>query len=236
MDLSNVIWNQDTAAQFLRHLKSLGNPDKKAWSAKILNTRLDVLVVGTKVMQKIARDIFNGNYRDFLALGIFENYETIAIYGLIISKIKDFKEYKKYLDIYSNVMENWAHCDLLQFNINSDNVSDFLNLSAGYLKSEKVFVRRLGLSILFTLIKDEKYLGYAFNALINLKSEKEYYVNMMAAWLLSECIIRHKQQTLNFLDNNILSREIANKGVQKCRDSRRLSQKEKDMLLKYKIK
>jgi 3-methyladenine DNA glycosylase AlkD len=75
-----------------------------------------------------------------------------------------------------------------------------------------------------------------FDALLKFKDETEYYVIMMAGWLLSECIIRYQEPTLKFLTTNTLNKKIQNKAIQKCRESNRLSSIEKDFLLQYKVK
>jgi hypothetical protein len=60
---------------------------------------------------------------------------------------------------------------------------------------------------------------------------------MMAGWLLSECIIRYREQSLNFLNSEKdLNQKIVNKGIQKCRESRRMTEKDKEQLLPYKRK
>jgi 3-methyladenine DNA glycosylase AlkD len=235
MELTKSIWNINDGKKFLTYLESLSNRDKSAWSKRILNSNLDVLALPTKTMSWIANAILKGNYESFLQLKLFENYESIAIYGMIVSKINDFQKMKNYLDIYITVMENWAHCDLLSININNTNKNQFITLSEQYIKSPKVFVRRLGLLIVFYLIRDSKYLSYAFNALSQFEHENEYYVIMMGGWLLSECIIRYKEESLLNLKRHQLNPKIINKGIQKCRESRRLTQQEKDELLTHKI-
>lgn len=236
MELNKSIWTSEDGEAFLAYLESYANPEKQAWSKNILKTNLDVLVVPTKVIIKVANTIFQGNYQSFLELKLFKNYESIAIYGMIVSKIDDFKTMKHYLTPYIEVMENWAHCDLLNFNINENNQDDFILLSKEYIDSSKVFIRRLGLFILLSLIRDKKYLNYTLETLLKFQNEDEYYVIMMAGWLLSECIIRYKEETLNYLTKQALNAKIVNKAIQKCRESLRLTKEEKDALLVYKIK
>lgn len=237
MILNKEKWVKEDELVFIQYLEQYRRQDKEDWSRKILNTKLDVLAIPTPIIREIANQIFKGNYKSFLDLRIFNSYESIAIYGSVISKIKDFKELTYYLDVYLDFIENWAHVDLLSPQINDKNKNDFLMLSNKLLYDSRVFVRRLSLLILFKMVNDESILPIIFNSLLVLKGEKEYYVIMMAGWLLSECIIKYKDQTLEFISNtNELNKMIINKGIQKCRDSRRLSQDEKDDLLKYKRK
>jgi 3-methyladenine DNA glycosylase AlkD len=237
MELRKSLWTENDKPLFLAYLKSFEQKDKESWARNILNTKLELLCLPTKTIYSIVDEICKGNCQSFLDLQIFNNYESIAIYGKLVSKIEDFDLLTFYLNQYTFVMENWAHCDLLSFNINKSNKEQFLALSEQYLQDEKVFTRRLGLMILFQMVKDESVLPIIFNKLKGLNQENEYYVIMMAGWLLSECIIKYKNQTLDFLTaTKDLNKKIVNKGIQKSRESRRLTQDEKDQLLSFKRK
>lgn len=237
MELRRELWTEEDKIHFLEYLKTFQAKEKEAWSRRILNTQLDVLCIPTKMIENIAKEITLGNYASFLELKIYDHYESIAINGKIISRIEDFKQMKHYLDSYIHVMENWAHCDLLSFHINKNNKEQFLELSNQYLKSDHVFIRRLGLLILFQMVKDESVLDIIYKSLLSLKAEKEYYVIMMAGWLLCEAIIKYKKQTFDFINRSQdLNVKILNKGIQKCRESRRFTQEEKIELNTYKRK
>jgi 3-methyladenine DNA glycosylase AlkD len=160
-------------------------------------------------------------------------FENTSINGFLISNIKDFYTMKKYLDIYINKVDNWASCDLLSFNIKG-NEDNYMTLLKEYIKRDKTFVRRIGIVILFNYVKDKKYLKYIFNILNSFYDETEYYVNMINAWLVCECFIKHRYETIEFLDTNKLNKFTINKAIQKCRDSFRVSKDDKEMLLKYK--
>ena len=88
--------------------------------------------------------------------------------------------------------------------------------------------------ILFYFIVDDNYINKIFDLLNCFGNEDHYYVNMMNSWLLSECFIRQREKALAYLKNNKLNKFTLNKGIQKCRESRRVSIEDKDMLLKYK--
>ena len=235
MEIVKSKWEDSDKPLFLSFLKTFQQIEKEVWSRKILNTKLELLSIPTKTIYYIVNEIFKGDFLSFLDLEIFDNYESIAIYGKLLCKIEVFEEMMFYLNKYLLVMENWAHVDLLSFDINDKNKEQFLSLSKEYLKDSKTFVRRLGLMILFQIIKDESVLPIIYQSLKELEQENEYYVIMMAGWLLSECIIKYREQTLRYIDDNPhINKKIVNKGIQKCRESRRLTQIEKDELLPYK--
>src|SRR5574344_466287 len=90
-------WNKSDIKCFQKFLKTFENPDKIEWSKNMLNTKLPVLSIKTPVLKEIIKNIFKGNYMSFLDLMIWEYYENTAINGFLISMIKDFDIYKKYL-------------------------------------------------------------------------------------------------------------------------------------------
>lgn len=233
MILEKSNWTDKDIIEFQNYLKSFQNNEKIEWCTNLLKTELPVLCMTSAMMKDIAKEISKGNYLEFLDYMVWEYYENTAINGILISKIKDFNIMKKYLDIYSSKADNWATCDLLKFKIKG-NEDKYMNLSKEYVKSDKPFVRRIGIYILFNFI--DSNINEIFNILDTFKEEEHYYVNMMSAWILCECFIKQREKTLIYLENNKLNKFTINKGIQKCRESNRVSKEDKDMLLKYKIK
>jgi 3-methyladenine DNA glycosylase AlkD len=237
MNLNKSDWTKEDGDAFRAHIKTYAQHEKIHWARKILNTSLELYAIPTPKMKAIAEEIRCGNVKSFLDLKLFCSYESIAIYGMLLTKLEPFSLMVSYLDVYKDVMENWAHVDLLSFHITQDNKGDFLELSHRYLQSDKAFVRRLGLMILFQMLDDQTVLPIVYHSILKLEEENAYYVIMMAGWLLSECVIKYKDQTLDFIVNaTTLNHKIVNKCVQKCRESRRLTVEEKDELIQYKKK
>ena len=228
-------WTKKDIDEFQDYLVSLENKNKLDWTKNILNTSMPVLAIKSPVIKDIVKDIFKGNYESFLDFMVWDYYENTAINGFLISKIKDFNKVKKYLDIYSNKADNWATCDLLSFNIKGCE-KEYFNLLEKYIKSDKPFVRRIGIVILFNFVKNDEYVDNIFKILNKFYNEEHYYVNMINAWLLCECFIKHRDKSIEFLDTHKLNKFTINKAIQKCRDSYRVSKEDKDMLLKYKVK
>ncbi|MDD3187079.1 MAG: DNA alkylation repair protein [Bacilli bacterium] len=235
MDLKKEFWDEESYEDFILYLKSLSNVDKIDWTKRILNTNKMVLALSSPDLKKIASLVFKGNYESFLKLNKNSCYEEVAIYGFIINKIKDFDLKVKYLSIYVNMIDSWALTDLLSFDV-KHNEKEFYNLSLEYVKDERPFVRRIGLFILFEFIDNDNYIEKIFDIMNEFKYEEDYYVNMMNAWLLCEIFIKRRDETLIFLKNHNLNKFTINKGISKCRDSYRVSDSDKDMLLSYRVK
>ncbi|MDO5569415.1 MAG: DNA alkylation repair protein [bacterium] len=235
MKLNRTCWTNSDIEEFQQYLKTYQKNKNNERMITLLKTSLPVLCLNTPTIKEIVNQIAKGNYLEFLDLMIWQYYENTAINGFLICKIKDFNTMKKYLDIYSNKCDNWATCDLLSFNV-KNNEEKYYNLVLEYIKSDKPFVRRIGMSILFNFIDNDSYINKIFDLLDSFNKEEHYYVNMMNAWLLCECYIKQKDRTINYLKHHKLNKFTINKAIQKCRESRRISQEEKEELLKYKNK
>jgi 3-methyladenine DNA glycosylase AlkD len=190
-------WTEKDGENFIKYLETLKNQEKIKWSKNILNTNVPVLAIKTSIIKDIVKEISKGNYFSFLDLELNKYYENTAINGSLISQIKDFETMKKYLDKYILKIDNWASCDLLSFRI-KNNEKKFYDLSLEYVNSEKPFIRRVGLNILFRLIDYDEYIDKIFSIMNSFYKEDHYYVNMMNAWLFCECFIKRREKTIKF--------------------------------------
>ncbi len=234
MELTREIWTKEEGKQFQEYLISCGRPDKVEWTQRIINTEMPVLAVLSPIIKDITKKIAKGNFMAFLDLWLWDYFENTSINGGLIMKIKDFDTMKSYLLPYCERADNWATCDLLSFPINNKNEEKFWAMSLELIKSEKPFVRRVGVNIWFKYIEKEGYLPKIFELINGMREEKEYYVNMVVAWLIAECFAKNREATLEFYKTNNLNDFTANKSISKCRDSFRITKEDKDFLLQYK--
>ncbi|HOP65820.1 MAG TPA: DNA alkylation repair protein [Bacilli bacterium] len=235
MNLVKDEWTKKDGIEFNKYFESLEVKAKIDWERRIINTNMSLLAISTPIMRKIAKEIIKGNYLSFLDLELDKYYENTIVNGILITKIEDFNLMKKYLDKYVLKIDNWASCDLISFDIKNKE-KEFYNLALKYTKSSKPFVRRMGLNILFKFINNDEYIDKIFVIMNSFYNEKEYYVNMINAWLFCECFIKRRKETIKFLKNHKLNRFTINKGISKCRDSYRVSKEDKEMLIKYRVK
>ncbi|MBQ9792162.1 MAG: DNA alkylation repair protein [Clostridia bacterium] len=237
MELIKQLWKNEDVKELNEYLLSFSKGKEKGeWEKRIVNTQLPCIAVPSDIVKKITTEISKGNFISLIELFPWNNHTMTVIVGGLICKIKDFDILKKYLDIYANKIDNWASCDTLKFNINNNNKNLFFNLAQQYIKNSKPFVRRVGLLIMFKLIKEDEFIGEIFKTLNLFYEEKEYYVNMMLSWMFCECFIKHREKTIEFLKTHHLNKFVINKGISKCRDSFRVKNEDKEMLKKYRIK
>jgi len=237
MELSKQCWTKKDIPQFQKYLKSQSKGEYKSlWEQRIVNTKLQCLAIPSQTKKQIVNQISKGNFLSFLNLWIWQYHSNTTINGGLICKIKDFDLQKQYLNKYVTFADNWATIDCLKFKFTKDNKSQYFEYAKQLVKSEYSFGRRLGLIICLKLCDDDQFIDAILEIANSFASEQEYYVNMANAWLLAETFVKHREQTLRFLQNHNLNQFTINKMIAKCRDSFRVSQNDKDFLLKYKQK
>lgn len=233
MDLIKDNWTRKDVDEFQKWEFTLKSDEFNCeWEKKIVNTNLVCFARTSAKAKDVVKQIKKGNFCGFLDLIQIKTHFDSLVCVYLINTIKDFEMHEKYLDKFILTIDNWASVDTLKFDkLDKDRLVD---LSKKYLKNKLTFVRRVGVKICFELIKTPIYLGYAFEVLDSLETETEYYVNMCAAWLLAECVTKYYEQTIGYLEKHKTNDFIVNKGIQKCRDSYRISQEKRDELLKFK--
>ena len=156
------------------------------------------------------------------------------IYGILLNRLREVSLVKKYMKAYAEAVDNWALCDVISLKVNDKNYLEFFELAKDYIDSNKEFSKRIGIKMLFKLVKYKDLHEEIFKIIEKFEEEDEYYVNMVLAWLLAEMFIKFRDKTLEFFENGKLNDFVINKAISKCRDSFRVSKEDKKMLLKFK--
>lgn len=235
MDLIKDSWTGKDILEFHEYSKSLKGSDKECqWEKRIVNTSLECFGKTASKAKEAIYQIKKGNYIEFLQnLHITNHFESLC-FAHLISSVKDKNLFKQLLDKFVPTIDNWASTDTIKFCLKD---TDFLlQIALEYLDSDKTFIRRTGLNILLALAKKDEYLNVIFARLDILKNENEYYVNMCAAWLLAECFIKHRNETLEYFKSNDTNSFIINKSISKCHDSFRVLDSDKEMLKAFRRK
>ena len=92
MELIKNNWTSEDKKEFIDYLLSKANPDKVAFSKKIINTNKTIIGIPTPELKAIATEIAKGDFIGFLDLQIHDFYETEIINGVLICKIKDLDD------------------------------------------------------------------------------------------------------------------------------------------------
>ena len=235
MNLVKNKWTNEDVIKFDKYLYSLRREEKINWTKNIVCTNMNLLAIVLPDLKKMAKEIYKGDYTSYLDLMPHKYFESLITNAFLISFIKDYKLQIKYINKLSKYIDSWSVTDTLKFSI-KNHEDEYLDYAKELLKSKEAYTRRIGVRILFSYTKFDNYVDVIFNIIDSLKSEEEYYVNMATSWLLCELMIKQRNKTLNYLKHHNLNNFTINKMISKCRDSFRVSNEDKELLLKYKVK
>lgn len=237
MVLINNNWTKIDIENLNGLLESKKIIDRQEWTKRIVNTNMDVLAVKSEDIDLIVKEISKGNVYSFLNCYLsnglsFQYHENTIIFAKLLNKVNDFESFKSLLTFFAKSIDNWASCDAIKskFKWSGQQICD---VAKDCVSSEKEFVRRVGFRLLFACINDD-YIGNIFNLIKKCEKEGEYYVNMIIAWLITECFIKQREKTIEFM-KEYKNRFALNKAISKCHDSYRVNQTDKQMLKSLRI-
>ena len=187
-------------------------------------------------MKEIAKEISKGEWKGFLEYSQNAYYEEEIIKGLVLGFIKiDYVTRKEYIENFITEIDNWATCDIVVSNLKflKKEKDIYYNFIKECVSSNDNWRIRFGLVTLLGYYIEEKYIDEIFSLCTNI-TNREYYVKMAQAWLISIMFIKFREKTLDYLKENTLDNWIQNKTIQKIRESIRVSKEDKDLVLTFK--
>ena len=234
-DIIPVKWSKRSIVRFSKDLGKFKDLKYLDFNKKIIFTNKKMIGIRVPVLRRIAREIKKTNFIDFLDFFDESSFEMVFLYGIILSYISDFEIFIKYFNIFLEMVDNWAVCDmcLTSIDIIKNNREEMLKYIKMYVKSEREFICRVGVILLLYYYLNDKYINEVID-IVSCINNNKYYVNMAIGWLLSETFISYKKLIFNNL--NRFDDEIINICVCKIRDSKRVDINDKNMILKYKKK
>lgn len=229
--IHTVDFNQDYN-KFIEYLFSLKDDEYKKFNQKIVKTD-NIIGIRLPILKNIAKIIAKNDYLSFIKNNKHQYSEEIMLHGLVITYLKiDFNESIKLFDEYIKYIDSWATCDsvVMNYKIVSKNLDICLIKIKEYLKSDKPFIKRVGIVLLFYYLNDD-YIDEVLKLINSIKSE-DYYVKMANAWLISICLVKYYDKTVKFLKSCQLDDWTYNKALKKAIESYRI--KDKEILRKMK--
>jgi len=183
--------------------------------------------------RKIAKRISKNDFWQYLDAEPKKYYEEIMIEGFVIamSPMSTMERFD-YLANFVPKIHDWATCDCVaaSFKIKPDELSEYWDFIMRYRESTAEFEVRFMLVMILDHFVLPEYWPRIIEILENLPSTA-HYVEMAAAWLISEMMIKDRERMLRYLSGeNHLSDFVQNKAIAKCRESRRVSKEDKEVL------
>lgn len=190
------------------------------------------LFIGVRVpeVRKLAKTLIKEpEAGDFLNSLPHKYYDENMLHGLLVSEIKDFDECVKEVDKFLPYVDNWAVCDIMSPKVFKKNKTALLKKIKEWSASKETYTCRFGMEMLMSYFLDEDFKAEYLNIPASVHSD-EYYVNMMIAWFFATALAKQWDETVKYIEDNRLDTWVHNKTIQKARESRRVTDGQKDYL------
>lgn len=197
-------------------------------------------IIGVRIPQlrAMAKEISKNDYKEFFKNVQDEYYEELVLQGLVIGYAKiSIEETFEYLKKFVPKINSWAVCDTTCSNlkITKKHMQEMWKFLEQYIKSNKEYEIRFALVMYLNYYLNDEYIDEILQKIDKIDN-KEYYVQMAIAWLVSFAYIKQKEKTEKYLHKNNLDKFTLNKSIQKICESYRVSDEDKIKLRKLKIK
>lgn len=195
------------------------------------------LFIGVRVpeMRKLAKKLAKEpEISKFLKDLPHKYYDENMLHGLIISEIKDYDACIVAIDDFLPYVDNWAVCDIMSPKIFKKNKEALLEKIKECSASEKTYTCRFGIEMLMSHFLDEDFKPEYLEIPASVKSE-DYYVQMMIAWFFATALAKEWDAIIKHMEDQRLDTWTHNKTIQKARESRRITLKEKEYLKSLKV-
>lgn len=195
-------------------------------------------IIGVRVPQlrKMAKEIATQDYVQFLVDAKDEYYEELLLQGLVIGYAKiSIEETFRYLEKFVPKINSWAVCDTTCSNlkITKKYMQEMWEFLDQYINSDKEYEIRFALVMYLNYYLTDEYIDEILKK-VDRMTNKEYYVQMAVAWLISFAYIKQKEKTEKYLLKNNLDVFTQNKSIQKICESYRVRKEDKEKLRKLK--
>lgn len=203
----------------------------------IVNTTYKTYGVRTPVIKKLAKSV-PMPFRDNVLNGFFQDkdmsYETVLFAGCLAARKGDYEKTREYLKRIIPLFGSWAHVDCVISCLDWVDKDSFLHDFEYLLSRDGQYEVRSYIIFLFECLSEDR-MDFVLDTLKNIKYG-EYYVDMAAAWVLAECLVKFYDKTLPLFTSATFPCFVHNKAIQKARESYRVPQNTKNYLNTLKIK
>lgn len=156
-------------------------------------------------------------------------YDENMLHGLLISEMKDYDACIEAVDEFLPYVDNWAVCDIMSPKIFKKNKIALLEKIKEWSKSEEEYTCRFGLEMLMSHFLDDDFKPEYLEIPLSVNND-EYYVKMMIAWFFATALAKEWDATIKHIEDQRLDTWTRNKTIQKARESKRITPKQKEYL------
>lgn len=185
------------------------------------------------VLRRFARELLKADPAGFLDASLAsETHELRLLHAMVLGGWNcPLAERLARLAAFVPTIDNWAVCDLLCGDLKpaADQLDGLLPFLRACIAGGREFEVRFGYVMLMRYYHADPWIDGTLRLYAGFRHEG-YYARMGVAWGLSMLFVRQRDRTLQFLRGDPLDRFTHNKALQKCIESRQISDADKQLL------
>lgn len=213
-------------------LYEIKDDDYKKFQAKLVPNIPPETIIGVRTpqMRKIAKDVFESDYRDeFLNDLPHKYYEENLIHFFVLAMIRDFDECVEKVELFLPYVDCWPVSDQATPKSFKKNHQKLLPYIKKWISSQHVYTARFGIRMLMN-----EYLGEDFKEeyleIVACKKGEDYYLKMMIAWYFATALAKRYDESVKYIENRRLDEWVHKKAIQKALESYRVEDEHKKYL------
>jgi len=211
--------------------------EKNAMFELKLTPGLDINnIIGIKIpeLRKIAKSYIKDEEVDIFLSSLPHKYlDENILHGLLINEIKDYDRCICEIEKFLPYIDNWMVCDTISPKVLKKNSKDVIKRIKKWSKAKHTYTVRFAIKILMNNYLDDEFKSEYLIIPSKIHSE-EYYVKMMISWYYATALSKRWDETIPYIENNVLDKWIHNKTIQKAKESYRITEDEKKYLTSLK--
>ena len=187
------------------------------------------------VVKKYAKDLDEKSRKEFLISLPHYYHEENILHAFILSNIKDYDEFIKYVDIFLPYVTNWSVSDTICNKYLNKYKDRLIKEIYKWLKSKEIYRVRYAVKCLMNYYLGDDFKEEHLDKVREVKLD-DYYVKMMVAWYLATGLAKNYDQFIKAIEEKRFDVTTHNKAIQKAVDSYRVSDEHKEHLKSLRIK
>lgn len=187
------------------------------------------------VLKKYAKELEKESREEFLRSLPHKYHEENILHAFILSNIKDFDEYIRYVDEFLPFITNWSVCDTLCNKYLNKYKDELIQIIYKWLESKEIYRVRYAVKCLMNYYLSEDFKEEHIEHVAKIKLD-DYYIQMMIAWYLATGLAKNYDQFIKVIENHTFDKSIHNKAIQKAVESYRVREEHKIYLKTLKVK
>ena len=224
-------------ANIQKYLLSQADQKYRGFTLPLLPNIDEKTFIGVRlpIIKKYAKELSEKEREESLNSLPHQYHEENILHAFILSNIKDYEEFIKYVDVFLPYVTNWSVCDTICNKNLFKYKTQLIKEVYEWLKSQEIYRVRYAVKCLMNYYLGEDFKEEHLKKVEEVKLE-DYYVRMMIAWYLATGLAKNYDAFVKVIEEQRFDSFTHNKAIQKAVESYRVSEEHKQHLKTLKIK